>query len=592
MVRGWSGGNCLTAAVVVVEHIYQRHEHPVLVLVLHLATAAARATLRKAACLVREMRPHPRLPREDLGREHRRLCHGQRWEERGVLPIQVLTPLGYLGPQVGAQLTWLPSEGRAVALGQRVRIRAPPSATASQVNEVGVEHTASSDGRLRKVEMPRACEPEPPLPLDILQDKQVWLCQDALADVRGHRLVCGEHGGFRHRDRTVANRQVARGNQPPPVQLHAVEHHALQATPLEEAAFLCPLPGRRRHFACVGTRSRRPSCWRSLKIIRARTGRARITEKLPPADNRSFDVANCVITLQTLSPQSRHHFRGPRSYRNGVAGSRPLRVTTAATSVTLRARSPPHSRVPDARRMRRLALLLSAMVDSSLALSLSDLPQLTVGSSRLFLCRHGETDSNAQSLLQGSGIDAPLNDVGRAQASALARSLASIKMDLIASSTLSRAVETADIVASHQADTGAAVHGRESYAGLVEMFYGTMEGLPIADTREELKRLSDAWAAGDTTVAVGGDGESPDELLLRARATLWRDGLLGCGDAGRQVAVVAHSTFNRAVLAEATGQPLGSMFSIPQDNACVNVLDLEVGTGRVSVVALNIKPLA
>jgi len=242
--------------------------------------------------------------------------------------------------------------------------------------------------------------------------------------------------------------------------------------------------------------------------------------------------------------------------------------------------------------MRRLALLLSAMVDSSLALSLSDLPQLTVGSSRLFLCRHGETDSNAQSLLQGSGIDAPLNDVGRAQASALARSLASIKMDLIASSTLSRAVETADIVASHQADTGAAVHGRESYAGLVEMFYGTMEGLPIADTREELKRLSDAWAAGDTTVAVGGDGESPDELLLRARATLWRDGLLGCGDAGRQVAVVAHSTFNRAVLAEATGQPLGSMFSIPQDNACVNVLDLEVGTGRVSVVALNIKPLA
>ena len=62
--------------------------------------------------------------------------------------------------------------------------------------------------------------------------------------------------------------------------------------------------------------------------------------------------------------------------------------------------------------------------------------------------RHASFLSNAQSLLQGSGIDAPL-DVGRAcQASALARSLASIQMDLIASSTLSRAVETADIVAS------------------------------------------------------------------------------------------------------------------------------------------------
>ena len=308
--------------------------------------------------------------------------------------------------------------------------------------------------------------------------------------------------------------------------------------------------------------------------------------------NRSFDVANAYHLANALSSVSAPLPRPAIVQEWCRWFSSAEGDNSSDFGSTLRARSPPHSRVPDARRMRRLALLLSAMVDSSLALSLSDLPQLTVGSSRLFLCRHGETDSNAQSLLQGSGIDAPLNDVGRAQASALARSLASIKMDLIASSTLSRAVETADIVASHQADTGAAVHGRESYAGLVEMFYGTMEGLPIADTREELKRLSDAWAAGDTTVAVGGDGESPDELLLRARATLWRDGLLGCGDAGRQVAVVAHSTFNRAVLAEATGQPLGSMFSIPQDNACVNVLDLEVGTGRVSVVALNIKPLA
>ena len=237
-------------------------------------------------------------------------------------------------------------------------------------------------------------------------------------------------------------------------------------------------------------------------------------------------------------------------------------------------------------RLATVSLSLAAMIDS-----LADLPQLGVGSSRLFLCRHGETNSNAQSLLQGSGVDAPLNDVGRTQAWALARSLSTIEMDTVASSTLSRAVETADLVASCQLGAGAAPE-RQSYSGLGEMFYGTLEGLPIADTRDELKRLSDAWAAGDTSVAVGGDGESPDELLQRARATLWRDGLLGSRDAGRQVAVVAHSTFNRAVLAEATGQPLGQMFSIPQDNACVNVLDLDVETGLVTVVALNIKPVS
>ena len=161
-------------------------------------------------------------------------------------------------------------------------------------------------------------------------------------------------------------------------------------------------------------------------------------------------------------------------------------------------------------RVGGLALSLSAMVDS-----LGDLPQLGVGRSRLFLCRHGETDSNAQSLLQGSGIDCPLNDVGRAQASALARSLASIKMDLIASSTLSRAVATADIVASHQADreTGGAPE-RQSYAGLVEMFYGRLEGLPTPTAHrgaeEAPRRSSNDWPQSSSLK----EDESPRALAL------------------------------------------------------------------------------
>ena len=94
-------------------------------------------------------------------------------------------------------MAWLPRERRAIALGQRVHIRAPLAATGSQVYEVGVEHASSSDGP-RKVEMPGACEPEAPLPLDVLHHKQIRLCEDALANIRGHRLVCGKHGGSRY----------------------------------------------------------------------------------------------------------------------------------------------------------------------------------------------------------------------------------------------------------------------------------------------------------------------------------------------------------------------------------------------------------
>ena len=232
--------------------------------------------------------------------------------------------------------------------------------------------------------------------------------------------------------------------------------------------------------------------------------------------------------------------------------------------------------------------LMRAGLAMALAHSLRELPPLATGSSRLYLCRHGETEYNAQSLLQGSGIDASLNELGRTQAASLADTLSATRLDEVASSTLSRAVETADAVASLQA---ASVQ-RSRHAGLVELCHGSLEGVPLADCRPQLKELTDAWMRGATDVPVGGDGESADMLLARAQAALWTDGcLLGSSEAGRHVAAVAHSTLNRAVLAVAVGKPLGEMFSIQQDNCCINVLDFEMTSGAVSVVALNIKPV-
>jgi probable phosphoglycerate mutase len=65
----------------------------------------------------------------------------------------------------------------------------------------------------------------------------------------------------------------------------------------------------------------------------------------------------------------------------------------------------------------------------------------------LLLVRHGETDWNAQRRWQGHA-DVPLNETGRAQAQVLAEQLAAdARVDVVYSSDLARARETAEIAA-------------------------------------------------------------------------------------------------------------------------------------------------
>jgi uncharacterized phosphatase len=89
----------------------------------------------------------------------------------------------------------------------------------------------------------------------------------------------------------------------------------------------------------------------------------------------------------------------------------------------------------------------------------------------LYLVRHGETDWNAQRRIQGS-TDIPLNEMGWRQAETTGKLLARRQWDGVYASPLSRAFDTATVIAR---ETG--MPTPQVVDGIVERNYGEAEGL-------------------------------------------------------------------------------------------------------------------
>ncbi|WNQ08818.1 histidine phosphatase family protein [Paenibacillus aurantius] len=102
---------------------------------------------------------------------------------------------------------------------------------------------------------------------------------------------------------------------------------------------------------------------------------------------------------------------------------------------------------------------------------------------KLVWIRHGRTDWNSERRAQGQS-DIPLNEQGRQQARALALRMAAEGVDFIYSSDLSRAKETAAILA------GALGLEVQTDSRLREMHKGETEGTTL---EERIKRWGAGW---------------------------------------------------------------------------------------------------
>ena len=167
------------------------------------------------------------------------------------------------------------------------------------------------------------------------------------------------------------------------------------------------------------------------------------------------------------------------------------------------------------------------------------------------LFRHGQTDWNINFLLQGV-TDIPMNQTGIEQVKSAAKAINKSDWDLILTSPLGRARETAAIIAEQLGFDEVQQHDL-----LIERSFGEAEGLAY-----------DQWKTKFSNLDEIPGGESRSELI--ARSALLLDSFLEAHP-GKRVLAISHGALIRTVLS------ISSQNELPREgeklgNASLNIV--------------------
>ncbi len=195
---------------------------------------------------------------------------------------------------------------------------------------------------------------------------------------------------------------------------------------------------------------------------------------------------------------------------------------------------------------------------------------------KIYLIRHGETDSNKGHQFQGR-MDWPLNGAGMAQAAQMAKYMQQFDLDAIYTSSMVRAKMTAAQLAMAKGMS------YKSVDLLKEISFGDWEGLSFDEIRRRWPGEMDNFL-NHPTKWVPPHGETFEAAGVRAQAGLQQ--IFDEAGHDKNIAIVAHGGIIRLLLCSILGIPLDNMWRLNVYN--VSVSKISDWQGSLVVDAINI----
>lgn len=194
----------------------------------------------------------------------------------------------------------------------------------------------------------------------------------------------------------------------------------------------------------------------------------------------------------------------------------------------------------------------------------------------IYLIRHGQTDYNKKGIVQGSGVDTNLNQIGELQARAFFQSYHHIPFEFIYTSSLKRTHQTVAPFAEKTIPT-------EILPELNEINWGELEGkIPDEYSKRKFYQQVSRWKEGQLNESVNG-GETPLQMQERQKKGLQ----IIEKNSASPILICMHGRAMRGFLCLLTGQSLSNMDNFPHDNLSLYVLEKTINDKFYSIVTHN-----